>query len=163
MAVKLHRPGYEHARRLVADGAVVLDDRDEWSEHQPSAAEENAFIDEHGYAAYGRWHLAIDDERRPDTKGRYTLLHSRDWHVTGQTGQVPRPAVAHHVLHGAHRGNAAFHRGGANRGHHGERSDGRLVGADAQHRLARARCERHACWRAAVEALSGDHEVTVSC
>jgi hypothetical protein len=71
MAVKLHRPGYEHAKALVADGKVVLDDRDGWSEHQPSAAEENAFIDAHGYAEYGRWHLAIDDERPPDTKGRF--------------------------------------------------------------------------------------------
>ena len=48
MAVKLYRPGYEHAKKLVADGKVVLDDRDDWSEHQPSAAEENAFIDAHG-------------------------------------------------------------------------------------------------------------------
>ena len=71
MAVKLHRSGYEHAKTLVADGKAVLDDRDDWSEHQPSAAEENAFIDAHGYAEYGRWHLAIDDERPPDTKGRY--------------------------------------------------------------------------------------------
>ena len=53
MAVKLHQPGYNHARKLVADGRVVLDDRDDWSEHQPSAAEENAFIDEHGYAVMG--------------------------------------------------------------------------------------------------------------
>jgi hypothetical protein len=71
MAVKLHNPGYDHAKQLVEGGRVVLDDRDDWSEHQPSAAEENAFIDAHGYAAYGRWHLAVDDERPPDTKGRY--------------------------------------------------------------------------------------------
>src|SRR4051812_40407519 len=71
MAVKLHRPGYDHAKRMVSDGNVALDDRDDWSEHQPSAAEENAFIDEHGYGEYGRWYLAIDDERPPNTKGRY--------------------------------------------------------------------------------------------
>jgi hypothetical protein len=71
MAVKLHRPGYDHATKLVGDGHVVLDDRDAWSEHQPSAAEENAYIEEHGYAAYGRWHLGIDDDQDPDTKGRY--------------------------------------------------------------------------------------------
>jgi hypothetical protein len=71
MAVRVHRPGYHHAQRLVADGRFVLDDRDDWSEHQPSAAQENAFIDANGHAAYGRWHLAIDDERPPDTKGRY--------------------------------------------------------------------------------------------
>ncbi len=71
MAVKRHNPGYNHATELINDGKVVLDDRDGWSEHQPSAAEENAFIEEHGYAEYGRWHLAIDDERRADTKGHY--------------------------------------------------------------------------------------------
>jgi hypothetical protein len=71
MAVKLHQPGYDHAKELIGDGHVVLDDRDAWSEHQPSAAEENAFIAEHGYAEYGRWHLGIDDERGVETKGRY--------------------------------------------------------------------------------------------
>jgi hypothetical protein len=71
MAVKLHRPGYDHAKKLVGDGHVVLDDRDAWSEHQPSAAQENAFIAEHGWAEYGRWHLGIDDERGIETKGRY--------------------------------------------------------------------------------------------
>jgi hypothetical protein len=71
MAVKLHRPGYDHAKKLVGDGQVVLDDRDAWSEHQPSAASENAFIAEHGWAEYGRWHLGVDDERGTETKGRY--------------------------------------------------------------------------------------------
>jgi hypothetical protein len=71
MAVRLHRPGYDHAQQLVGDNKVVLDERDDWSEHQPSAAEENAFIEEHGYEEYGRWHLAIDDEANPETKGRY--------------------------------------------------------------------------------------------
>jgi len=71
MAVQRHNPGYEHAKQLVADGKVVIDERDDWSEHQPSAAAENAFIEAHGYAQYGRWHLGIDDERPPDTKGRY--------------------------------------------------------------------------------------------
>jgi hypothetical protein len=71
MAVKLHNAGYDHAKQLVAERKAVLDDRDDWSEHQPSAAEENAFIDAHGYAEYGRWHLGIDDDRPRDTKGRY--------------------------------------------------------------------------------------------
>ena len=72
MAVKLHRPGYDHARQLVGDERVVLDERDAWSEHQPSAAgTENAFIDEHGWAGYGRWHLAVDDEANRETKGHY--------------------------------------------------------------------------------------------
>ncbi|MDX6556682.1 MAG: hypothetical protein QOD86_2877, partial [Miltoncostaeaceae bacterium] len=48
MAVKLHNPGYDRAKKLVGDGRVVLDERDAWSEHQPSADQENAFIEEHG-------------------------------------------------------------------------------------------------------------------
>jgi len=71
MAVRLYNPGYYHAKKLVAEAKVALDERDDWSEHQPSAAAENAFIEAHGYREYGRWHLGIDDERPPDTKGRY--------------------------------------------------------------------------------------------
>lgn len=71
MAVKLHKPGYDHARHLVEQGSVVVDERNAWSEHQPSAEEENAYIEEHGYGEYGRWHLGIDDEADPQTKRRY--------------------------------------------------------------------------------------------
>jgi hypothetical protein len=42
MAVKLNRPGYAFAQKLVGDGEVVLDERDDWSEHRPSAEQENA-------------------------------------------------------------------------------------------------------------------------
>jgi hypothetical protein len=72
MTVKLHRPGYDHAIKLIEDGHVVLDERDAWSEHQPSAQAENAFIEQHGYGEYGRWHLGVDDEANPETKGRYS-------------------------------------------------------------------------------------------
>lgn len=71
MAVKLHRAGFDHAKRRVQEGEVVLDERDDWSEHQPSAEEENEFIRRHGMSEYGKWHLGIDDEEDEDTKGRY--------------------------------------------------------------------------------------------
>lgn len=71
MAVKLNRRGYDYAQRLVDDGRVVLDERDDWSEHQPSTHEKNQFIKEHGWGEYGRWHLGIDDDEPEDTKSRY--------------------------------------------------------------------------------------------
>jgi hypothetical protein len=71
MATKLYDPGFEHAKNLIAARDVVIDGRDAWSEHQPSAAQENAYIEEHGLQAFGRWHLGIDDETNPDTKGHY--------------------------------------------------------------------------------------------
>ena len=71
MAVRVNQSGYDHAKKLVHDGQAVLDERDDWSEHQPSAAEQNEYLSEHGYRAYGRWFLAIDDEQSPETKGHY--------------------------------------------------------------------------------------------
>jgi hypothetical protein len=71
MAVKLHQSGYEHARRLIEDGKAVIDERDDWSEHQPTAEQENSFIEEHGIREFGKWHLGVDDEHSEDTKGRY--------------------------------------------------------------------------------------------
>jgi hypothetical protein len=49
---------------LIEDWQYVLDERDAWSEHQPSARQENEFIAAHGIGEYQRWHLGIDDEDR---------------------------------------------------------------------------------------------------
>jgi hypothetical protein len=71
MAVKLNNRGYEHAQELVGEDKVAFDDRDDWSEHAPSADEENKFIEKHGYGEYGKWFLATDDEANEETKGHY--------------------------------------------------------------------------------------------
>jgi hypothetical protein len=47
---------------------VVRDERDDWSEHQPSANEENRFVEEHGWTEYGKWHLGADSEHDNETK-----------------------------------------------------------------------------------------------
>jgi hypothetical protein len=71
MSVTLNRTAVDFAKRLIDDGKVVLDDRDDWSEHQPTAKQENEFIEKHGFAEYANWHLGIDDEHDEDTKERY--------------------------------------------------------------------------------------------
>jgi hypothetical protein len=71
MPVTQNRRGFDHAKNLVGNRKCVLDERDEWSEHQPSAAQENAFIERYGFEEYALWHLGIDDSKAPDTKGRY--------------------------------------------------------------------------------------------
>ena len=71
MAVKLNRTSFEYAKELVTQGKVVVDERDAWSEHQPSTQQENHFIDAHGFSEYGKWHLGIDDEQDENTKKRY--------------------------------------------------------------------------------------------
>jgi hypothetical protein len=71
MAVKLNKRAYEHAKELIQVGHMVCDERDAWSEHQPSAEKENEFIRLHGFREYGKWYLGIDDTENEETKGRY--------------------------------------------------------------------------------------------
>ncbi|MCW2885467.1 MAG: hypothetical protein QOE54_6780 [Streptosporangiaceae bacterium] len=71
MAVTLNKRAFNHAQELVKEHKVVLDDRDDWSEHQPSAEAENKYLEEHGFAEYQKWYLGIDDEHGEETKGRY--------------------------------------------------------------------------------------------
>jgi hypothetical protein len=85
MAVKLNDRAYEHARDLVAAGRCVIDDRDAWSEHQPSARQENEFIQEHGIEEYSRWHLGIDDTQDENRKGRYKFPYG-DFHDVHRCG-----------------------------------------------------------------------------
>jgi hypothetical protein len=71
MAVRRNDRAFENAQDLIAGGQYVLDDRDAWSEHQPSTQQENDFIAQHGISEYARWHLGIDDDEDEDNKGRY--------------------------------------------------------------------------------------------
>jgi hypothetical protein len=71
MAVKLNKTAFNHAKELVKEGKVVLDERDAWSEHQPSAQKENEFIRLHGLREYAKWYLGINEDKDEDTKGRY--------------------------------------------------------------------------------------------
>jgi hypothetical protein len=73
MTVKLNRAALAHARKLITDGDVVHDDRDDWSEAAPTADEENRFIERHGFGEYGKWHLGVDDDKPEDTKGHYSF------------------------------------------------------------------------------------------
>lgn len=71
MAVTLRKSAFEFAKMLVVEGQFVWDERDDWSEHQPSTEQENEFIRLHGIPEYAKWHLGIDDEHAEDTKERY--------------------------------------------------------------------------------------------
>jgi hypothetical protein len=69
--VTLNETAFDHAKDLIATGKAVLDERDAWSEHQPSAQMENEFIREHGWREYGRWYLGINEQASAETKERY--------------------------------------------------------------------------------------------
>jgi hypothetical protein len=71
MAVKLNKTAFDYAKRLVVEDHFVRDERDAWSEHQPSTQDENDFVQQHGFREYAKWHLGIDDEQPENTKKRY--------------------------------------------------------------------------------------------
>jgi hypothetical protein len=71
MAVKLHKQAFEHAKKLIEQGKFVFDEKDMWSEHQPSAQDENEYLQAHGFGEYGKWFLGIDTEEDEENKRRY--------------------------------------------------------------------------------------------
>jgi hypothetical protein len=68
MAIRLNQEGAELAQNLIK--GRQYEDSD-WGEAQPSAEEENRFIDENGWEALAKWHLAYDTEASEGTKSRY--------------------------------------------------------------------------------------------
>lgn len=73
MTTRLNRAALDHARELIGKSRIVRDERDGWSEHAPSADDENAFIDKHGWAEFALWHLGEDPDASEETKQRYTF------------------------------------------------------------------------------------------
>lgn len=86
MAAKLNRTALAQARRLIKEGKVQRDIRDDWSEHAPSTDQENSFIDKHGFKDFAAWHLGRDDEKTEGTKGSVSFPY-------GDFSKVHRCAV----------------------------------------------------------------------
>jgi hypothetical protein len=61
------------ARRLIDSRQYVL--RSRWSDVQPGAEEENAFLKSHSWAEYAEWHLALTDGAPEETKARYAFVY----------------------------------------------------------------------------------------
>jgi hypothetical protein len=69
VAIRLNQQAVEHAQNLIK--GRQYERNSDWSEAQPSAQEENNFIDENGWEAFAKWHLAYDTEASEETKSRY--------------------------------------------------------------------------------------------
>jgi hypothetical protein len=84
------------ARRLIESRQYVL--RSEWGEVQPTAADENAYLDSHPWDAYAEWHLGLTDGVPDETKGRYAFVYGdfRRLHRTGLIACVYRAAEWRH-------------------------------------------------------------------
>jgi hypothetical protein len=64
--------GVAHARELIDRRQYVLSSA--WSEVQPGAREEAAYLRSHSWDEYAAWHLGLTDGARDETKARYAFV-----------------------------------------------------------------------------------------
>jgi len=97
MAKYLVNPaGVRHCRELIdAHQYVVSSD---WGESQPSADDQNAFLDNHSWDEYEAWHLGLTDGANEETKARYAFVYGdlRRVHRSGLIACVYRAAEWDH-------------------------------------------------------------------
>ena len=68
---RLNENAFAYAGELITQGHIILDKRNGWVDHHPTAQEENEFIRDHGFAEYEKWHLGIDATHAQNNKTRY--------------------------------------------------------------------------------------------
>jgi len=86
----------QRARQAIAARQYVLDS--DWGDVQPSAADENAFLEKHSWEEYGEWHLGLTAGPSDDTKARYAFVYGdfRRVHRSGLIACVYRAAEWRH-------------------------------------------------------------------
>ena len=80
----INRSGVSQANSLVADDKVKKPSS--WM--PPSAAEENAYIEKNGMAAYGKWFLGIDAQADPETKQHWHYIYTSDFVNVDRAGLI---------------------------------------------------------------------------
>lgn len=65
--------GVEHARKLIEGRQYVLDS--EWGDVQPSADDENTYLESHSWEEFGKWHLGLTEGASEETKARYGFVY----------------------------------------------------------------------------------------
>lgn len=83
---RLNKVAVKHARKLIDAG--TYDDKTDWSEAAPSAADANKEIDKEGFDEFSEWHLGINPDASEGTKGRFAFPY-------GDLSQVNRAALIH--------------------------------------------------------------------
>ena len=72
-AYKVNEAGVAKARSLIDARRYVV--RSRWTDVQPGADEENAFLQSHTWEEYGEWHLGLTEGAREETKARYAFVY----------------------------------------------------------------------------------------
>ncbi len=63
----------DRARQLIDAHQYVL--TSDWGESQPSAEDQNAFLETHSWDEYAEWHLGLTEGAADNTKARYAFVY----------------------------------------------------------------------------------------
>lgn len=69
----LNDAAVERARALIDARQYVLDS--DWGEVQPTAEDENAFLERHSWEDYAAWHLGLTEGANDETKARHAFVY----------------------------------------------------------------------------------------
>ena len=85
-----------HCRDLIDKHQYVL--QSDWGDSQPTAEDQNAFLESHSWDEYGAWHLGLTEGANDETKARYAFVCGdlRRVHRSGLIACVYRAAEWDH-------------------------------------------------------------------
>jgi hypothetical protein len=69
----VNKAAVARAQQLIDSRQYVLDS--DWGAVQPSAAEQNAFLESHSWDEYAQWHLGLTEGASDHTKARYAFVY----------------------------------------------------------------------------------------
>ncbi len=69
----VNKRAVSHARKLIDARQYVLESS--WGDVQPSAEDENAFLESHSWDEYADWHLGLTRGATDETKARYGFVY----------------------------------------------------------------------------------------
>jgi hypothetical protein len=92
----LNERAVARASELITARQYVLDG--DWDDAQPTAADENAFLERHAWDEYAEWHLGLTAGATDETKARYAFVFGdfRRVHRAGLIACVFRAAQWRH-------------------------------------------------------------------
>ena len=92
----LNDAAVKRARELIDARQYVLDS--DWGEVQPSAEDQNSYLERHSWEDYAQWHLGLTEGANDATKARYAFVFGdyRRVHRTGLIACVYRASEWRH-------------------------------------------------------------------
>lgn len=93
---RVNKAAVAKARKLIDGRQYVLNS--DWGESQPTASDENAFLESHSWDEYAEWHLGLTEDATDETKARYAFVYGdlRRLHRTGLIACVYRASEWRH-------------------------------------------------------------------